>query len=253
MLFFEKAIAADPDDVDVALAYAEALMQDQTNAKVESSDTIADDDVTRFRKARALVERALQHRTDAGFPLGRALGDFGATYSVENDVTPGVAALEQGTKLLPSRTDFALHLLAMYRRNGDRAKADALFAQLDALHQPQVSSAARSVIVRADLTHANALTGEKRLDEAAIIVRELAATTTDADAKRDFENKAAELTRVAAQNREIAAYNKIVDQVNNGRYREAYQELTTFLVTAVDPEIVRDAKKLQKRLAEYRP
>src|SRR5438067_923543 len=133
--FFEKAIAADPNDVDVALSYAEALMQDQIGALAQSSDT-TDDDTTRFRKARTLVQRALEHRTDADFPLGRAIGDLGTTYSVEDDVTPGIAALEQALTLLPARTDFELHLLAMYRRIGNRAKADSLFAKLDALHKP---------------------------------------------------------------------------------------------------------------------
>jgi tetratricopeptide (TPR) repeat protein len=249
---FEKAIAADPNDVDVALSYAESLMQDQIGALAQSTDT-SNDDITRFRKARTLVEGALAHRTDAGFPLGRALGDLGTTYSVEDDVTPGIAALEQASALLPARTDFSLHLLAMYRRIGNRAKADPLFAQLDAAHKPQVSFAARAVIVRAELARANAFTHEQRLDEAAAVVRDLAANTPDPDARRDFEKQAAELTRVAAQNRQIDAYNKIIAQVNHGDYHDATKALKEFLITASDPDIVKDAKKLQKQLAEYRP
>jgi tetratricopeptide (TPR) repeat protein len=252
MPLFEEAIAADPNDTGVALAYAEALMQDQTGALAQGTDT-SDDDVARFRKARTLVQRALDHRSDAGFPAGRALGDLGTTYSVETDVTPGIAALEEAGKLLPARTDFALHLLAMYRRAGNRAKADALFARLDAAGNPQVSLAARAVIVRADLARANAFTHDKRLDEAAAILRELAANTSDAVAQRTFETQAAELTRVAAQNRQIDSYNAIVAQVNAGRYREAIQAVSDLLTTATDANIVRDAKKLQKELAEWRP
>lgn len=252
MSFFEKAVAADADDVEVALAYAETLMQNQIGALAQSTD-ITDDDVTRFRKARTLVQRALQQRANLGFPIGRALGDLGTTYSVEADVLPGIAALEEALKLLPARTDFALHLLAMYRRSGDRGKADPLFAHLDALHKPQVSFAARAVIVRAEQMRANALVHDQRLDEAAAIVRELAANTADPDGKRDFEKQAVELTRVSAQNREIDAYNKIIVQVNNGRYRDATKALTALLSTATDPEIVRDAKKLQKQLADYKP
>ncbi len=109
------------------------------------------------------------------------------------------------------------------------------------------------MIVRAELARANALTHEQRLDEAAAIVRELAANTADADARRTFEKQAAELTRVAAQNRQIENYNRIVAQVNAGRYREAIKAVAEFLNTATDPDIVRDAKKLQKELAEWRP
>jgi tetratricopeptide (TPR) repeat protein len=249
---FERAIAADPNDVEVALEYAEALMQDQVGALAQSSGTTADD-TTRFRKARTLVQGALGHRSDPDFPAARAAGDLGTTYSVENDVAPGIAALEEARKLLPARTDFALQLLAMYRRSGDRAKADPLFAQLDAAGNPQISFAARAVIVRAELARANALTHEQRLDEAAVIIRELAANAPDPDARHDFEAQAAELTRVAEQNRQIDAFNKIVAQVNAGKYREAIQAMNEFLPTATDPNIVRDAKKLQKELAEWRP
>jgi tetratricopeptide (TPR) repeat protein len=249
---FEQAIAADANDFEVALAYAEGLMQDQIGALAQTSDT-TDDDMVRFRKARTLVQRALEHRNEAGFPTGRAIGDLGMTYSVETDVAPGIVALEEATKLLPARTDLGLHLLAMYRRAGDRAKADPLFARLDALHNPQISLAARTLIGRAELARANALTQGQHFDEAATIIRELAANTSDAGARREFEAQAAELTRVAAQNRQIEAYNKIVTQVNSGRYREAIKAVAELLDTATDPDIVRDARKLQKELAEWRP
>ncbi|MEA2325070.1 MAG: hypothetical protein QOE68_29 [Thermoanaerobaculia bacterium] len=252
MEFFEKAVAADPNDFEVLLSYAEALMQDQIGALAQSTDTTADD-VPRFRKARTLAQRALERRTDPGFPLGRAIGDLGTTYSVEDVVTPGIAALEQASTLLPGRTDFALHLLAMYRRAGNRAKADPLFARLDGLHKPQVSFAARAVIVRTELARANAFTHDGRLDEAAAVVRDLAANTADPNTRRELEKQAADLARVAAQNRQIEAYNKIIAQVNNGNYRDAAKALTELLTTASDPDIVSDAKKLQKELAAYRP
>lgn len=249
---FERAIAADPNDYEVALGYAEMLMQDQVGALAEGTDT-TNDDVTRFRKARTLVQAALKHRGETGFPAGRAVGDLGTSYSVESDVAPGIAALEEARKLLPARTDYSLHLLAMYRRIGDRAKADPLFAQLDALHNPQVSYAARAVIVRAELARANELTHEQRLDEAAAVIRELAANTPDTDSRQMYEKQAAELTRVAAQNRQIDAYNQIVAQVNAGRYHEAIKAVAELLNTATDPDIIRDAKKMQQQLAGWRP
>jgi tetratricopeptide (TPR) repeat protein len=252
MPFFEKAFASGPNDPEVALSYAEALMQNQIGVMAQSSDTTAED-VTRFRKARMLVQGALEHRSDPGFPLGRALGDLGMSYGVENDVRPGIAALEEARRLLRNRTDFALHLLAMYRRNGDRAKADPLFDRLDAMGDKQVSFAARAVIVRAELARANALAHEQNLDEAAAALRELAANTTDTDSRHDFEKQADDLTRLATQNREIDDYNKIVAQVNNGSYRDAAKAVAKLLATATDPVVIRDAKKLQKLLADYKP
>jgi tetratricopeptide (TPR) repeat protein len=249
---FERAITADPNDIEVALSYAEVLMQDQAGAGAQSEDAI-DDDAMRFRNARALIQRVLAHRDEPDFPTGRALGDLGATYSVENDVAPGITSLEEARRLLPSRTEFAIHLLALYRRSGDRIKADALLAEVDALQNPQISTTARAVVVRAELARANALTHEQRLDEAAAVLRDLAANTTDADTRRGYQKQAAELTRVAVHNREIAQYNGIVVQVNEAKYREAMKALTTFLATATDPNLVRDAKELQKQLGEWKP
>jgi tetratricopeptide (TPR) repeat protein len=250
---FEKAIAADPDDIDVALSYAEVLMQDQASTQEKDAEDSNGDDLARFRKARALIQRTLAHRSEPDFPTGRVLGDLGATYSAENDVAPGIVALEEARKLLPSRTAYAIHLLALYRRSGDRTKAGALLAELDAVHDAQVSSAARAVIARAELARANALTHEQRLDEAAAVLHELAAETADVDTRRNYEKQAAELTRVAANNREIDQFNQIVAQVNAGKYREAIKALAMFLPRATDPNIVRDAKELQKQLAEWKP
>jgi len=250
---FDRAVAADPNDVELALDYAEALMRDQIGAPAQSSDATDDDEIRRFRKARSLVQRSLTHRGDAAFPTGRAIGDLGTTYRVENDVAPGIVALEEACKLLPDRTDFALHLLAMYRRSGNRAKADPLFARLEAIHKPQVSLDARAEIERAELMRANALTSEQHFAEAAEIVQELAANTSDANARRDYEKQAAELTRVADENRQVDAFTEIVAQVNAGKYREAIKALNEFLPTATDPDIVRDAKKLQQELATWKP
>jgi tetratricopeptide (TPR) repeat protein len=247
-LLFDRAVAADPNDVELALDYAEALMGDQIGAQAQNSD----DEITRFRKARSLVQRSLTQRGDAGFPAGRAIGDLGATYDVENDVEPGIVALEEACRLLPDRTDFALHLLAMYRRAGNRAKADPLFARLEATHKPQVSLDARAEIERAEVMRANALTSEQHFAKAAEIVRELAANTSDANARRDYEKQAAELTGVD-ENRQVEAFNDIVAQVNAGKYREAIKALNEFLPTATDPDIVRDAKKLLQELATWRP
>ncbi|HXH37506.1 MAG TPA: tetratricopeptide repeat protein, partial [Thermoanaerobaculia bacterium] len=251
---FDRAVAADPNDVEIALAYAEALMQGEAGAPAQASDTAGDDDdILRFRKARSLVQRALAHRGDSGFPTGRAMGDLGTTYGVESDVAPGIVALEEACKLLPDRTDFALHLLAMYRRSGNRAKADLLFAQLEAAHKPQVSLDARAVIERAELMRANSLTQQQRFDEAAVVVHELAANTSDASARHDLEAQAAELTRVAARNRQIDAYARIIAQVNAGKYRDAIKALSEFLPTASDADIIRDARKLQKQLEAWKP
>lgn len=252
MPLFERAIAEDPNDLEVALTYAEALMQDQAGPAAQTEASAADD-ARRFRKARALIQPFLRHREEPDFPTGRVMAALGVSYSVEDDVTPGIAALEQAVALLPNRLDLPIHLLGMYRRNGNREKSDQLFAQLEAMPNTQIATAARAVVARADVMRANALTREKRLDEAAAVVRELAAGAGDTDVRRDFEKQAADLTHAATRNRQIEAYEQIVAQVNSGMFREAIKALNAFLPTATEPDIVHDAKELQKQLAEWKP
>src|SRR5207237_7980239 len=95
---FEQAIAADPKDALIQLDYAEALMQNEIGPVAES-EGVEPEDAPRFRKARALAQRAL----DLGADPARALGDLGTSYLVEStaDLAPGIAALEKAHAPLP--------------------------------------------------------------------------------------------------------------------------------------------------------
>jgi tetratricopeptide (TPR) repeat protein len=240
---FEQAIAADPKDAQIQLDYAEALMQNEIGPVAESEE-VEPDDAPRFRKARALAQRAL----DLGADPARALGDLGTSYIVEDvaDLGPGIAALEKAHALLPNRYDFALHLFSMERRSGK--SADALFQQLEAARNPQVKFAARAIIVRVEMARANELLKSGKYDDAAAILRGLAANSPDGDTRADFEHKAAEVARAGELNRQIGVYNDAIALVNKGKYAAARKTLAELLAVATDPIVVRDAKKLQGEL-----
>lgn len=244
--YFDEAIAADPTDPAVHLAYAEALLQTQIGP-LAGADAPREGDVMRFRKARELAQKALTLNSP---DLGRAYGDLGTTYIVEktSDLGPGIAALEKARALAPGRLDYAIHLFAMYRRAGDK-RAEPLFALLDAARNPHVSYAARSVIMRVELARANEFVKENKLAEAAAVIHTLAANTDDVDSKADLERQAKEITGVAEQNRQIEIYNKAIVQVNRGDYRGAKKTLADLLAQATDAGVIRDAKKLQKQLS----
>jgi tetratricopeptide (TPR) repeat protein len=244
---YDEAIAATPDDPEVHLLYAESLLG-QSLGRLAGATDLPADAATKFRKARALIERAIA----LGAHDGRAYGDLGTTYVVETDLAPGIAALEKARELAPSRKDFALHLFAMYRRTGNIAKADALFAQLDRARDEQVAYAARAALVRIELDRDNDLTKQQRLDEAAAIVRGLADITTDPAAKRDLARQAEGIDKIAETNRQIATYNVAIGLVNSGKYREARKTLDELLMKATDPDVIRDAKKLQKEIAKVK-
>lgn len=238
---FDEALAADPNDTEICVEYAEALMKDQMGALAQATEV---SDIAAFRKARDLAQRAV----DLGDNGARALGALGTSYIVESDLAPGIAALERAHALLPSRTDYALHLFALYRRTGDRARAAPLFARLEAARNAQVAFAARAVIVRVETARANELVRQQKLDEAAAVLRALAAESGDGPARADLEKQADDYAKVAATNRQIAVYNEAIGQVNRGDYAAARTSLKQLLGGTVDADIARDAKKLLAQL-----
>jgi tetratricopeptide (TPR) repeat protein len=245
----EAAVAAAPNDAEVHLLYAETLLTTATGPFAGIFEPAAGD-AERFRKARAVTERAIALGTaniDEG--EGIAYGILGTTYLVESDLTPGIAALERARKLVPQRMDFALNLYAMYLRVGDRAKADALFAAaFENARDKQTIFAARNALVVSETTRANTLAANGKLDEAAAIVRTLAAATADPNGRRELELSAAKLEGTAAVNRHIITYNEAISLSNKGRNREAIQLLDELLQVATDAAVVSDATKLRADL-----
>lgn len=244
---FEEAVAADPQDADLLLDYAESLMATQIGPLAQTTE-LAESAAPRFRQARELVQRALALNADRA----RALGDLGITYIVEKDaagVAPGLAALEEAHTLAPKRADVAVHLFALYRRLDDRAKAGALRKQIDALHDPQAAFAAQSIILRTGLDRANALVRQEKIAEAAAALRALAVESgAGGEAARDLERQAADLDHVAQQNREIAAYNRAVREMNSRAYADARKTIDDLLGWATDPDVIADARKLRTLL-----
>jgi tetratricopeptide (TPR) repeat protein len=247
---FDQALAADPKDADIALDYAESLLGTEIGALAGSTE-IAASDVPRFRQARALAQRAL----DLGGDRPRALAIAGTSYLIESDagLAPALAALEEAHALAPGRTDIAVHLFEVYRRLGDRAKAGALFAQLDAKKIPQVAYATRAIMLRVGMARANALLKDQKLVEASAVMRELAAeSSADADSAADLERQAREIDRVAQQNREIGMYNQAIRALNGHDYGAARRTIDELLATARDPGVIADARKLRDQLARVR-
>ena len=110
----------------------------------------------------------------------------------------------------------------------------------------------RATSLRVELAHAHDLLQHQKLDEAAAVIRALAASTEDVDARKDLTSQADEIAHTAATNRQIDAYNKAVGEVNRGDYTKALKMLDELLAGATGPEVIRDAKKLQKQLVARR-
>ncbi|HEX8410586.1 MAG TPA: DUF1570 domain-containing protein [Thermoanaerobaculia bacterium] len=237
---FEAAIAAGLDDADVHLSYAETLLTTALGPFAGIFEPL-EGDAEKFRKARALAERALALGADEG----SARAAIGASYLVETDVAPGIVQLQRAYELLPPRHDVSLNLYAMLLRTGQRAEADKLHADAFAnARDQQLTFAAKNVLLLSETNRANALAKEGKLDEAAAIVRTLAANT-DALGRRELEQQAAQLESTANVNRHIRMYNEAIALANTGRNRDAVKALDALLAVATDPIVVRDAKKLR--------
>ncbi len=246
---YDEAIAAAPDDAEVLLAAAESLMSTAIGPFAGVFEP-KEEDADRFRRARQLATHAHDLLLNSNTAdEARALGDVGTSFLVESDLSEGIAALERASPRLPWRNDFALNLYAMLLRSGARAKADALFNGTFARSRDrQTIFAARNVFLSEEIRRANLLAHDGKFDEAATLVRTLAAATEPGKAKQELESEAARLESTAVINRQIRMYNDAITLVNNNHYREALKILDAILKEATDPEVIEDAERLRDGL-----
>jgi tetratricopeptide (TPR) repeat protein len=241
---FDEALAAGLTDPDVHLAYAETLLTTAIGPFAGIFEPV-EGDAEKFRKARTLAGRALE----LGAHEGAARAAIGTTYFVETDLAPGIAHLERAHALMAHRKDVALNLYAMLLRTQQLEKAEALYAKVFANSQDkQVIFAVRNVRMVSQTARANALAKEGKLDEAAQIVRELAAATEDPAGRRELEAQAASLESVGLVNAHITMYNEAIALANTGKNRAALKVLDELLLVVKDPQVARDAKKFREEL-----
>jgi tetratricopeptide (TPR) repeat protein len=246
---YDEAIAAAPDDATVHLAYAESLMSTAIGPFAGMFEP-AKEDGERFRRARKLAAHAHDLlRGSNSADEARALGDLGTSYLVEPNLGEGVTALERASAMLPRRNDFALNLYAMLLRSGERARADAFFAARFARSRDrQVVFAARNVLLSEEVRRANLLAHDGKFEEAAALVRQLAAATEEGKARGELESEAARLEGTAAVNRHIRMYNDAVTLANTNQYADALKILDAILKEATDAQVIEDAKRLRDEL-----
>ncbi|HEX7191595.1 MAG TPA: tetratricopeptide repeat protein [Thermoanaerobaculia bacterium] len=243
---YKQASEIAPNDPEVLLDRAESLLRNELGPFAETNE-IGREDVARFHEARALAQEALAKGAEAG----RACGVIGTSYIRDADVTPGIAALQKAHTLLPSRADYALHLFAMLRQTEQMAKADALFADLDSMHDPEVAFAARAVILRLEIDRANTLIKQQRLSDAAAVLRALVDQTDDRESKSSLARQASEIEYLVGINAQVSAYNDAVSLFNHHRLKETIAALDTLLATATDPKVIADATRLREQALKH--
>jgi tetratricopeptide (TPR) repeat protein len=243
---YERALAAAPDDPQVLLSFAEALMQTVIGT-FAGTLPLAPDAPPRIRRARELAARALEHGSDPA-PANAVIG---ASYVSEKDARPGIAPLEKALEMRPARHDIALNLYTLYLRSGDRRRADDLFARRFAdSRDPQVSFAARSIFVQEQLRRVNDLIRRNELDEVQALMQELISVTPDPVAKANLETQLRGIRRTAEVNGHIRRYNEAVN-LSTTDPKGALRIIEDLLAVAKDEDVVADAARL-KEMLEWR-
>jgi tetratricopeptide (TPR) repeat protein len=238
---YDEAIAAAPENASLYLEASESLLGKAIGTYAETVETY---DLPNFRRARTLAEKALA----LGGDRARGWGDLGTSWIAEDEFANGIEPLRKACELDPRRGDYALHLLALLLRHRDKAVADALFARLEADPRESVVFAARHVLVRERLAEANDLVRDGKLDDAAAILRDASTHTNGPASKHDMERQADVLVATAAMNREIATYNRALEELNRGDRAAALATLKALLETATDETVIEEARKLQREL-----
>lgn len=235
---FAAAMAIGSDNYLPYLLAGENAMRRARNrgSSVSSGDLHA---------ARQLFARAVQLNPQ----MPRTYAGLGSTYLLDENVVPGIAALEHSWKLAPSQMDVAYNLAMLYAKHGDRAKALSIVDKvLVKSPDPDAPQQAREMILQTDLERASKLARSGRHAEALALVKGVHDATTNADLKRRLSEDLAAQQASNSRNSEIEQYNAAVKQAQGGDLEGANTTVTKLLATGKETDIAASAKKLKEQL-----
>jgi tetratricopeptide (TPR) repeat protein len=244
---FDKAIALDPADHALALAYAYAL-----------SDEAMPPGLTEVHPEKGLppeIARArglFQAATAAAPDVAEAWAGLGSTYLYEDrDFAPGIAALERAHRLMPTRLDVTHNLAELYAQSGQRGRAQDLIDRvLDRAEDPAMRAAGRSILFRGDLAEVEALVAKGDTAGAAARLRDLQAAAPGPEEKSLVESRLRDLEQFAGQKSALGQYNAAVARANANDYDGAVAILEKLLATGADPELTTEAKDLLAQMRD---
>ncbi|MGZ8868006.1 MAG: DUF1570 domain-containing protein [Thermoanaerobaculia bacterium] len=241
--FFEKALSLSPEDGAIQVAFAEGLLRHAIGPFAGA--TILDgDSLQRFRRARELAAKALAIRSS---PLAEAI--LGASYLVEDDASPGIEPLEKASAARPARRDFALSLYGLYLRADRRADAERLFSSVfQRSRNAQAVQSARAIYVREHIMKVNRVIRAGRLDDAALVMGQIAEAAPDEEIRAALANQAATLGRIVERNRQVFLYNEAVAALHSEDPEGALKHCDRLLASAIDPDIRERAERLRATL-----
>jgi tetratricopeptide (TPR) repeat protein len=246
---FEKALRLAPDDGVIGLRYATSLVRRHFGAGIHRGPVTPEADAALLR-ARDLLETTVRLRPD----LAEAWAALGATYThATGDVSKGIAALEKARRLLPSRTDVAFNLLALYARAGDLERARELFdSALSREADPVAVEAARGTLADARIVAAIARVDRGEVEPGLSELEAVRDETRDPDLRARLTEQIASIRQVQESNRQVERYNRAVELARKRDYAGARTLMKQVASQAADPSLVAKAKKFLEDLDRAR-
>jgi tetratricopeptide (TPR) repeat protein len=238
---FEKAIALDPANQTLSIAYGYALI-DQGMPSHVTEIRLGTSLPPEIARARELFQAATRAAPD----VAEAWAGLGSTYLYDSgDLTPGIAALERAYRSMPTRIDIAHNLAELCAHAGQRARAQELIEHvLDRSEDPEMRAAGRSILLRGDLAGIEALVAKGETDAAVTRLRALQATPLSPQEKATVEARLHDLEQFTTRKGALDQYNAAVAKVNAKEYDAAAAILERFPDSGSDPGLAAQAKDL---------
>jgi len=242
---FEQAAALAPDQPDITLKFAMALVDGaapEGTGRVFAVDAMPPD----LLRARGLFEAITRTAPDTA----EAWAGLGSTYAYSTgDVAPGIAALERARELMPSRDDVTVNLCWLYVRSSryDRAR-DLNERVLGRSSDPDIRMAGREVAYWSEVAEATDLLERDPSVAAVKRLGQLAAAAPTPALKEQVEAQLRSSQAFAAKRRDIDGYNEAVTLANTGKLDDAAARLEALLKGSPEPKVEAEARQLLSEL-----
>jgi len=238
---FEKAIALEPANQVLSLAYGYALIEQAMPSRV-TEIRLGTSLPPEIARARELFQVATRTAPD----VAEAWAGLGSTYLYDSgDLAPGIAALERAYRSMPTRIDIAHNLAELCAHAGQRARAQELIERvLDRSEDPEMRAAGKSILLRGDLAGVEALVAKGETAAAVARLRALRASPLSPQEKAIVEARLDNLEQFATRKGALDQYNAAVEKVNAKEYDAAAAILEKFQDSGGDPDLTAKAKEL---------
>jgi tetratricopeptide (TPR) repeat protein len=237
---FDKALALTPGDPSIALLYAYSLVERTFPPGVMVRREVGDVPKA-LLQARDLFKRAVKDSSD----IVEAWAGLGSTYAFDSgNVSPGITALEKALALAPGRVDVAVDLAELYARSGKRQRAEDLIDRV-VRHSsdPQQRSAGEAVLLRADVSEAQARVQRGDIEGGLAALRKLRTRAPSSEERKEIDGILSEIETTSSTNRLITAFNDGVARFNARDYAAATTLFEKVAKESDDADLTRQARE----------